>query len=116
MDILFLLVPLSVVLVFALMAVFAWALVQAPGVLDGKVPTSTVEWVPSLGLSFGFRLDGFSLLMVLLVGGIGLLVQLYAAQYFGPTRPELFVVLAAEFIKINNHGGTPAGLDEVGGA
>ncbi|MFC3124154.1 hydrogen gas-evolving membrane-bound hydrogenase subunit E [Pseudoroseomonas globiformis] len=42
----------------------------------------TIEWVPSLGVSLSFRLDGFSLLFALLITGIGSLVVLYAGAYF----------------------------------
>ncbi|HEX2574777.1 MAG TPA: proton-conducting transporter membrane subunit, partial [Aquihabitans sp.] len=67
----------------------AWAVAHAGGVLDGRVPTEHLSWVPALGLGLDLRLDGFSLLMVLLVTGIGLLVQLYSAQYFAADRPGL---------------------------
>jgi multicomponent Na+:H+ antiporter subunit A len=45
--------------------------------------TTTIEWVPELGLQLGFRLDGLGTLMVALIGGIGVLVFLYAWRYFG---------------------------------
>ena len=68
---------------------FGWAAAQTSGVLDGSVPTAGLEWVPELGLSIDLRLDGFSLLFVLLVAGIGTLVQLYATQYFPADREGL---------------------------
>ncbi len=70
-------------------AAFAWAVARAPDVLDGRVPHERLDWVPALGLRFDLRLDGFSLLMVLLITGIGLLVQLYAARYFDRDREGL---------------------------
>ncbi len=39
-------------------------------------------WAPVMGLDGTFRLDGFSALMVGLVGGIGTLVFIYAWRYF----------------------------------
>ena len=66
-----------------------WAGLRAGDVLDGRIPTERVGWVSELGLSFGFRLDGFSLLMVLLVTGIGVLVQVYASRYFAADRAGL---------------------------
>ena len=45
--------------------------------------TVSVPWVPSLGLSLSFRLDGLSLLFAILITGIGALVVLYAARYLG---------------------------------
>ena len=68
------------------LAAFAWAAAQTSSVLDGSVPSTSLEWVPSLGLSIDLRLDGFSLLFVLLVAGIGTLVQVYAFQYFPKDR------------------------------
>lgn len=56
-----------------------------PRIADGPglpAVTDTVSWVPSLGIDFVFRLDGFSLLFALLITGIGTLVTLYAASYF----------------------------------
>ncbi len=40
-----------------------------------------VTWVPSLGVEFALRLDGFSLLFALLITGIGALVTIYAGTY-----------------------------------
>ncbi|MEO1748992.1 MAG: hypothetical protein AAFR27_10335, partial [Pseudomonadota bacterium] len=42
----------------------------------------TIEWVPSIGVNFALRLDGFSLLFALLITGIAALVVLYAGSYF----------------------------------
>ncbi|CAN5450611.1 Na+/H+ antiporter subunit A [soil metagenome] len=71
------------------LAAFAWALVHAQAVLDGNAVRSSVGWVPSLGLALDLRVDGFSLLLVLLVTGIGTVVQLYASQYFSGDRAGL---------------------------
>ncbi|MEM1289210.1 MAG: hydrogen gas-evolving membrane-bound hydrogenase subunit E, partial [Pseudomonadota bacterium] len=56
-----------------------------PVLANGEgVPTmmQTVQWVPSLGINFDVRLDGFSLLFALMITGIGALVALYAGSYF----------------------------------
>jgi multicomponent Na+:H+ antiporter subunit A len=68
-------------------AAVGWALWRAGGVLDGDVVTERVDWVPALGLGIDLRLDGFGLLMVGLVSGIGTLVFAYAWRYFGPDTP-----------------------------
>ncbi len=47
-----------------------------------EVVEQTVSWVPALGLGLDFRLDGLSTLMVALIGGIGVLVFIYAWRYF----------------------------------
>lgn len=39
------------------------------------------EWIPSLGVSLDFRLDGLSLLFSLMITGIGTLIYWYAAAY-----------------------------------
>ncbi len=62
---------------------FGWLLTQAPDVLDGELPTTDIAWIPQLSLSITLRLDGFGLLMGLIVSGIGVLVLLYSMPYFG---------------------------------
>jgi multicomponent K+:H+ antiporter subunit A len=51
----------------------------------GSLPvTTSVTWVPALGLSFSFMLDGLSLFFALIILGIGLLIILYARYYLSP--------------------------------
>ena len=64
------------------LAVVAWGATQAGRVLDGEVVTATTAWAPRLGLSFDLRLDGFALLMLVLVAGVGTLVFVYGWSYF----------------------------------
>ena len=52
-----------------------------PDVLNGVHHTFYSEWVPGLGLSLSFRLDGLAYLFCLLILGIGLLIILYARYY-----------------------------------
>jgi multicomponent Na+:H+ antiporter subunit A len=52
-----------------------------PGVAAGDVYTLSYDWVPSLGVSFSFYVDGLALVMALLVAGIGTLIYLYAGRY-----------------------------------
>ncbi len=56
-------------------------------VFDGAVPHWSAEWLPSLGLAFGLRMDGLAWLFALLILGIGALVVLYAAWYLDPRDP-----------------------------
>lgn len=57
-------------------------LLQAtPSVFQAIPIVSTFEWVPILGLSVSFHLDGLGYLFGLLILGIGLLVILYARYY-----------------------------------
>ena len=41
----------------------------------------TYNWVPELGMSLSFRLDGLSFLFASLISAIGLLIQIYALAY-----------------------------------
>ena len=54
---------------------------QAPSVYSGDVLTWSVPWLPALGLSFSFFLDGLGLFFAGLILGIGLLIILYARYY-----------------------------------
>lgn len=53
-----------------------------PGVLDGRPTRSSTSWVPGLGLSIDLRVDAVSLVMMLLVSGVGAAVVVYSAGYF----------------------------------
>ena len=66
-----------------------WALTNWSALADGGSVDSQVEWVPSLGLTIGMRLDGFAFLMVGLVAGIGVLVFWYASSYFHEGDPVI---------------------------
>ncbi len=55
--------------------------IHAPLVLDGEVITYHLSWVSQVGLDVSLKLDGLSLLFVLLILGIGILVILYARYY-----------------------------------
>ena len=54
---------------------------HAPAVMDGEAVVAFWSWVPELGLSLAFRLDGLALLFCALILVIGLLVILYAYYY-----------------------------------
>ncbi|MGV3713962.1 Na+/H+ antiporter subunit A [Pseudolysinimonas sp.] len=61
---------------------FVHALVVLPGILDGRLLTEFLPWVPQLGLALSFRMDALALLLVLVVTGVGALVFVYCAAYF----------------------------------
>jgi multicomponent Na+:H+ antiporter subunit A len=77
-------------------ATCVWAAAQSSSVLDGRAVTESVAWVPQLGLALSMRLDAFSLLMVALVSGIGVLVFLYASCYFAGDEGSRLGVFAAQ--------------------
>ena len=72
-------------------------LALAPAVFSGQVVTASVEWLPALGLSLGFRVDGLAWLFMLLIYGIGCLIVLYGAYYLAPSdpAPRFFAFLLA---------------------
>lgn len=59
----------------------------APQVFAGQTLVAHTDWVPSLGLAIGWRLDGLALLFGLLITGIGALIVLYAHFYLAGTDP-----------------------------
>lgn len=65
-------------------ATTAWAAAQIPHVLDGGAASTSVSWVPTLSLDIDLRLDALSMIMTLVIAGIGTLVLLYSARYFPP--------------------------------
>ncbi|WP_424932247.1 hydrogen gas-evolving membrane-bound hydrogenase subunit E [Amaricoccus macauensis] len=74
-----------------------WFAQFLPVVSTGEIPEYVAEWVPQLGISLAFRLDGLALAFALLISGIGALVFLYAATYFRSDRrlASLLVTLLA---------------------
>lgn len=59
----------------------AWLAIQAPEVIENGSILLEWEWVPSLGISLSFMLDGLSLLFGLLITVIGAFVLIYAGGY-----------------------------------
>ena len=68
-------------------AATALVLAAAPAVFVGEVVRWRIDWLPQLGLAFGFRMDGLAWLFTLLISGIGMLIVLYAAYYLDPDDP-----------------------------
>ena len=61
--------------------------VAYPSIVERGAIRSDVEWIPTLGLSFALRLDGFAWMFAMLVTGIGFLIVLYARYYMSPSDP-----------------------------
>lgn len=61
--------------------------VLAQQAFAGEVLRASVEWLPSLRVSFGLRMDGLAFMFALLVLAVGALVVLYGAYYLGPEDP-----------------------------
>src|SRR4051794_34245234 len=62
-------------------------LARAPAVFSGQVIAWGVPWVPQIGLSFSFFIDGLGLFFAALILGIGLLIILYARFYLSREDP-----------------------------
>jgi multicomponent K+:H+ antiporter subunit A len=67
----------------------ALAILLAEGlsVYAGEVPRVSMEWLPPLGLSLSFFVDGLGLFFAALILVIGLLIILYARFYLGRADP-----------------------------
>ena len=63
-----------------------WFATQITAVAGGTVVQQSLAWLPTLGITLSFRLDGLSLLFSLLISGIGTLVVLYASSYLHDHR------------------------------
>jgi multicomponent Na+:H+ antiporter subunit A len=64
-------------------------------VAAGQVITASYAWVPSFGVNFSFYVDGLSLVLALLISGIGTLVTVYAGGYLAgyPQLGRFFLYL-----------------------
>jgi len=60
-------------------------LTEVPTVYSGGIPQASMQWLPQLGLSLSFFVDGLGLFFAALILAIGLLVILYARFYLSPT-------------------------------
>ncbi|MEM8569573.1 MAG: hydrogen gas-evolving membrane-bound hydrogenase subunit E [Pseudomonadota bacterium] len=89
-------------------AVTLWFAQFIPAVSAGDAPEYVASWVPQLGVSFAFRLDGLSLAFALLISGIGALVFLYSSTYFRSDRRLLSLQLTLIAFAISMLGLTTA--------
>jgi multicomponent Na+:H+ antiporter subunit A len=62
-------------------ACFGWFLWTAVASAGAAPPAWRFDWVPSMGVSLAFRLDGLSLVFAMMITGVGALVMLYAHAY-----------------------------------
>jgi multicomponent K+:H+ antiporter subunit A len=69
------------------LAAFTLIWLAYPTVAAGGVLRHAIPWMPSLGLDFSLRMDGFAWMFSGLVAGIGFLVVLYARYYMSPDDP-----------------------------
>ena len=91
--------PLQTVLSSAVMAIlFASLLSMFPHVQREGAIIQSFDWMPSLGISLSFYLDGLSLLFAMIVTGVGALIFFYAGFYFDEAREHTrFMVWLSAF-------------------
>ncbi len=63
-------------------ALFIWLLSFAPRLQAEPAVIQSFDWIPSLGITLSFYLDGLSLLFSLIITGVGALIFFYAGAYF----------------------------------
>src|SRR5690606_19497284 len=68
---------------------------HVPAVTQLDAVVQHVHWIPSLGISLSFRLDGLALIFALLITGIGTAIFLYASAYLPRSwkTPRFFATL-----------------------
>src|SRR5690554_698060 len=66
-----------------------------PDVMELDAVVQHVHWIPSLGITLSFRLDGLALVFALLITGIGTAIFLYASAYLPRNwqTPRFFATL-----------------------
>ncbi len=81
----------------ALGAFIILAALVAPRVFAGELPSFSYGWIPFLDLSLNLRVNGWGLMLGLLVTGIGTLILIYATGYMGahPQAHRLYSFLYA---------------------
>lgn len=71
------------------LALFAYFIQFVPRTSSGETISHSIPWVPSLGIDFTVFLDGWSILFLLLITGIGSLVILYSIFYLSKVKERL---------------------------
>lgn len=70
-------------------ATFVATATRLPVILAGGEVRESVPWIPSLDIALSFRLDALSIVLALVVSGVGALVLAYCASYFRRDEPSL---------------------------
>lgn len=73
---------MSGILALAPLGALGAVLSRIPDILEGAVLTWRFSWLPSIGVTSGFYVDGLSALFAVIITFIGVLIIVYAGQYF----------------------------------
>ncbi|MCM3693449.1 Na+/H+ antiporter subunit A [Neobacillus niacini] len=71
------------------LVIFAYLFTYLPNISEGNTFTETVPWIPAYNINFITYMDGLSLILGLLISGIGTLVILYSIFYLSKHREAL---------------------------
>ena len=71
----------SVAASFLIALGFFFTVFLAEGGASARVEQSLFSWIPSMGVDWAYRLDSLSMVMTLVVTGIGLLIHIYSLGY-----------------------------------
>jgi multicomponent Na+:H+ antiporter subunit A len=63
------------------LAITVYFTAQAARIADGETISTSLRWIPSLGVDLAFYLDGLSLVFAIIISAIGTLIVLYASAY-----------------------------------
>ncbi|PZO04563.1 MAG: monovalent cation/H+ antiporter subunit A [Hyphomicrobiales bacterium] len=77
----------ATVTALATLLALALLLSHAPAVYRGEIVQTRLDWLPQIGLSFSFFIDGLGLFFATMILGIGLLVIVYARFYLSRNDP-----------------------------
>jgi multicomponent Na+:H+ antiporter subunit A len=92
---------IGVVMPLAAAACFGLLVAVAASSVPAAAPLFRVVWMPTVGVAFALRADGFGVFFALLVSGIGTLVGVYALAYLddlGGARLGRFYAALAAFM------------------
>lgn len=79
--------PVTWLAALTTLACTALTLSLYPQVSGGGTIRFDIAWMPSLGLDFTLRMDGFAWIFALIVSAIGFLVVIYTRYYISPDDP-----------------------------
>ncbi len=71
----------SVAASFLIALGFFFSVFLAEGGASARIEQSLFSWIPSMGVDWAYRLDSLSMVMTLVVTGIGLLIHIYSIGY-----------------------------------
>ena len=79
-------------------ALFVWLVSALPHLQAEHVLIQSFQWMPSVGVSLTFYLDGLSLIFALIITGVGALIFFYAGYYFDdPAEHNRFMIWLSGF-------------------